>query len=112
MAAPFRQLLRLRFSKKSKIKGDIDLRLDLENRTTSDRKELTQLAIRETTLAFSDVAGHGYSRSPELGGKTKHFLARESCGTPVDLQDERHCALPSFKVFISSAHHNNPPSAG
>ena len=41
LAAPFRQLLRLRFSKKSKIKGDSDLRLDFENRTTSDRKELT-----------------------------------------------------------------------
>ena len=76
-AGAFQQFLSLKFGKKSKIKGDSDLRLDFENRTTSDRKELTQLAIRKASLAFSDVASHGYSRSSELGGKTKHLLAGE-----------------------------------
>jgi len=84
LAALLQQFLALRFIKESKVHGDSYLSLDLENRTTSNRKKLTQFTIGKATLAFGNIAGHGYSRPSELAGKAEHLFTREVRGIPVD----------------------------
>jgi hypothetical protein len=90
LSAPLDELASLNIGQKLQPLGNCDLSFDFKKRTSCHREELTQLAVRETPLAFCNIAWYGHSCSTELAHQTENFILRELRRALIDFGHQRH----------------------